>query len=105
MQLRAADLSPLRVEACDRCSQHHLVIVRARWKQPSARRWCGRARSGCLQHLRRGFSLGQRIGQPVSLVRSAEPGVLPPDGDTLVVSAKSDVGAIVITDLHRLTFT
>jgi hypothetical protein len=30
MQLRAADLSPLTVEACDRCSQHHLVIVRAR---------------------------------------------------------------------------
>ena len=32
----------------------------------------------------------------------AEPGVLPRDGETLIVSAKPDVGAIVITDLHRL---
>jgi hypothetical protein len=34
VQLRAADLSPLTVEACDRCSQHHLVIVHARWSSP-----------------------------------------------------------------------
>ena len=37
-----------------------------------------------------------------SLVRPAEPGVLPPDGKTLIISAKPDVGAIVVTDLHRL---
>jgi hypothetical protein len=38
------------------------------------------------------------------LLMAAGPGVPPRDRDTLVVSTKSDVGAVVITDLHRLVF-
>src|SRR6266403_1959201 len=38
------------------------------------------------------------------LFRSAQPDILPCDGDILVVSAKADVRAIVVTHLHRLVF-
>ena len=37
--------------------------------------------------------------------RPADPGVLPGDGNTLVVSSESDVSAVVITDLYRLLGT
>ena len=45
-----------------------------------------------------------RVFQPAPLVRPADPGILPPGGDILVVSAKADVVAIAVTDLHRLVF-
>jgi len=37
-----------------------------------------------------------------SSIRPAQPGVLPAERDTLIVSAVFDIGAVVITEFQRL---